>query len=561
MILFESSKLQRRNSNKPTWLRASALAALVVSTALPLQALHAETALVRITPEEYRRTIRDVFGPAVRVDENKVQPGFRDEGLLAVGERKLTITSAELERYERLAQEIAAQVVEPRRRDILIQCKPKSEQAPDDACAGQFLKRAGMLLMRRPLTDAELSRFVKIQNQSASQLQSFNRGLSSALSRMLVDPEFLFRVERTVPGGASPAKAQLDAYSRASRLSFFLWDTAPDMQLLTAAQSGRLMTDEGLKEQVERMLQSPRMEDGVRTFFTDMLGFDKFATLNIDTNAFPRFTKNVQEDAREQTLRTIVDHLLNKNGQYRDLFTTRNTFLTPSLAALYGVSLPRAQELGGAVPWVPFQFEESDPYVGILSQVSFLSLNSHPARTSPTLRGKALREVFLCQRVPPPPGEVNFNLVQDTSNPKFKTARQRLTAHSSEAMCAGCHKITDPMGLSLENFTTAASFRTTENGAELDTTGALNGKNFDGLKQMAQVVRDDPSATACVIRRAFSYGTARHPDAAERKWLTNLQKEMGPDGVTWRELMRRVALGPDFFSAPVESTISADAAH
>ena len=213
------------------------------------------------------------------------------------------------------------------------------------------------------------------------------------------------------------------------------------------------------------------------------------------------------------------------------------------------------------MPWVPFQFEESDPYVGILSQVSFLSLNSHPARTSPTLRGKALREVFLCQRVPPPPGEVNFNLVQDTSNPKFKTARQRLTAHSSEAMCAGCHKITDPMGLSLENFTTAASFRTTENGAELDTTGALNGKNFDGLKQMAQVVRDDPSATACVIRRAFSYGTARHPDAAERKWLTNLQKEMGPDGVTWRELMRRVALGPDFFSAPVESTISADAAH
>lgn len=561
MILFESSKLQRRCSNKPTWWRASALVALVISTGLPLQALHAETALVRITPEEYRRTIRDVFGPAVRVDENKVQPGFRDEGLLAVGERKLTITSAELERYERLSQEIAAQVVEPRRRDILIQCKPKSEQAPDDACAGQFLKRAGMLLLRRPLTDAELSRFVQIQNQSASQLQSFNRGLSSALSRMLVDPEFLFRVERTVAGGASPAKAQLDAYSRASRLSFFLWDTAPDMQLLTAAQSGRLMTDEGLKEQVERMLQSPRMEDGVRTFFTDMLGFDKFATLNIDTNAFPRFTKNVQEDAREQTLRTIVDHLLNKNGQYRDLFTTRNTFLTPSLAALYGVSLPRAQELGGAVPWVPFQFEESDPYVGILSQVSFLSLNSHPARTSPTLRGKALREVFLCQRVPPPPGEVNFNLVQDTSNPKFKTARQRLTAHSSEAMCAGCHKITDPMGLSLENFTTAASFRTTENGAELDTTGTLNGKNFDGLKQMAQVVRDDPSATACLIRRAFSYGTARHPDAAERKWLTSLQKEMGPDGVTWRELMRRVALGPDFFSAPVESTISADAAH
>jgi hypothetical protein len=560
MTLLESSKLQLSDL-KHMYFRVPALVAILTATVLPLRALYAETALVRITPEEYRRTIRDAFGPAVRVDENKVQPGFRDEGLLAVGERKLTITSAELERYERLSQDIAAQVVEPRRRDILVQCKPKSEQQSDDACAGQFLKRAGMLLLRRPLTDAELTHFVKIQNTSATQLQSFNRGLASALARLLVDPEFLFRVERTLPDSGSPTKLQLDAYSRASRLSFFLWDSAPDMQLLSAAQSGRLLTEQGLKEQVERMLQSPRMEDGVRTFFIDMLGFDKFATLNVDTNAFPRFTKNVQEDAREQTLRTVVDHLLNRNGQYRDLFTTTNTFLTPSLAALYGVALPRAQELGGAVPWVPFEFEQNDPYAGILSQVSFLSLNSHPARTSPTLRGKALREIFLCQRVPPPPGEVDFNLVQDTNNPKYKTVRQRLMAHSSEAMCAGCHKITDPMGLSLENFTTAAGFRTTENGADIDTTGALNGKNFDGLKQLAQVVRDDPAATACVIRRAFSYGTARHPDAAERKWLTNLQKEMGPDGVTWRELMRRVALAPDFFSAPVEQTISADAAH
>jgi hypothetical protein len=269
----------------------------------------------------------------------------------------------------------------------------------------------------------------------------------------------------------------------------------------------------------------------------------------------------VQEDAKEQTLRTIVDHLLNKNGQYRDLFVTPNTFLTPSLAALYGVSLPRAQELGGAVPWVPFKFEETDPYLGILSQVSFLSLNSHPARTSPTLRGKALREIFFCQKVPPPPGEVDFNLVQDTTNPKFKTVRQRLTAHASEAMCAGCHKITDPMGLSLENFSTAAGFRASENNTPIDATGTLNGKNFDGLKQLAKVVREDASATSCVIRRAFSYGTARHPDAEERKWLTSLQKELGADGVTWRELMRRVVLSPDFFTTPAERSVSANAAH
>ncbi|HEY4368931.1 MAG TPA: DUF1592 domain-containing protein [Steroidobacteraceae bacterium] len=544
--------------------RPLAVPALIAGVALgalaPLHATLAETNLVRLTPAEYTRTIHDVFGASIRVADNKVQPGFRDEGLLALGERKLTITSAELEQYEKLAQDIAVQIVEPRRRAVLVQCKPKSATAADNACAEQFIRRAGLLLLRRPLTDREAQAFVAIQSESAQKLGSFNAGLASAMSRMLVDPEFLFRVERSKQDSAS-GQMQLDAYSRASRLSFFLWDSAPDAELLAAAQSGKLLSQQELNQQIERMLGSPRMEEGVRTFFTDMLNFDKFATLSKDTGLYPQFTKNVQEDAQEQTLRTIVDQLLNKNAEYRDLFVTQETFLTPSLAALYGVSLPRSQELGGAVPWVAYRFADSDPYLGILSEVSFLSLNSHPARTSPTLRGKALREIFLCQKVPPPPGNVNFNLVQDTTNPKFKTVRQRLSAHASEAMCAGCHKITDPMGLSMENFTTAAGFRADENNTPIDAHGALNGKNFDGLKQLAQVIRDDPATTSCLIKRAFSYGTARQPNADERKWLADLQSELGKDGVRWRELMRRVALSPGFFVAPGEQPLSADAGH
>lgn len=545
----------RRLSGLPVFFAGAILCALA-----PVHAAHAATTLVRLTPQEYRHIIHDVFGSAIRIEDNKVQPGFRDEGLLAVGERKLTITTAELERYEKLAQDIAAQVVEPKRRSILVQCKPESEQAPDNDCAAQFITRAGLLLLRRPLTDTEVQAFVAIHAQAAQKFQSFNSGLASALARILVDPEFLFRVERSQLDAAQPGKAQLDAYSRASRLSFFLWDSAPDSQLLAAAQSGELLSAKGLNQQVERMLSSPRMEQGVRTFFTDMLSFDKFATLSKDTTLYPRFTKNVQEDAREQTLRTIVDQLLNKNREYRDLFITPDTFLTPSLAALYGVSLPRSQELGGAVPWVAYRFAPSDPYLGILSEVSFLSLNSHPARSSPTLRGKALRETFFCQKVPAPPANVDFSLVQDTNNPKFKTVRQRLTAHASEAMCAGCHKITDPMGLSLENFTTASGFRTTESGVPIDVSGSHNGKNFDGLKQLAQIIADDPAATACLIKRAFSYGTARQPDAGERKWLAGLQSELAPDGVKWRNLMRHIAQSPNFYTVPVDVPLTARAA-
>ena len=149
MINFREMQMHQIYRNQ-RWSKWPAIAAVVLTSIIgPAQSLQAETSLVRLTPEEYRRTIRDIFGPAIRVSENKVQPGFRDEGLLAVGERKLTISSAELERYERLAQEISAQVVEPRRREILLQCAPKSESAADDACAEHFLKRSGTLLLRR----------------------------------------------------------------------------------------------------------------------------------------------------------------------------------------------------------------------------------------------------------------------------------------------------------------------------------------------------------------------------------------------------------------------------
>ena len=521
-----------------------------------IQVSYADTTLIRLTSEEYKRTIHQVFGLAIQVGDNNVQPGFRDEGLLAVGERKLTITSAELERYERLAQDIAAQVIHPQRRNILVHCRPLSEQKPDNDCAAQFITRVGLFLLRRPLTQSEVQAYVLTHYEAAQKLGSFDSGLAVALARMLIDPEFLFRVERSEPGAAQPSIMQLDAYSRASRLSFFLWDSTPDAELLAAAQSGELLSEQGLDRQVERMLTSPRVEDGVRTFFTDMLGFDSFATLNVDTSRYPKFTQNVNLDAQEQTLRTIVDHLLNKNGDYRDLFTTPDTFLTPSLAALYGVPLSRSQELGGAIPWVAYRYSESDPYTGILSQVSFLSLNSHPARTSPTLRGKALREKILCQKVPAPPGNVDFNLVQDTSNPKYKTVRQRLMAHSNEPMCAGCHKITDPVGLSLENFDTAGAFRTTENTAPIDVTGIFNRKEYNGLKQLAKIIKNDPATSSCLINRAFSFGVARKPTAGERQWLADIQSDLDQDGIKWRELMRRIAASPAFYTViPAETPL------
>jgi hypothetical protein len=318
-----------------------------------------------------------------------------------------------------------------------------------------------------------------------------------------------------------------------------------------------LQTPEGLQQQVDRMLMSPRTEQGIRAFFTDMFGFDEFASLVVDSTLYPRFTKNVLEDADEQTLRTIVDQLLIRNKSYGELFVTRQTFLTPALAAVYGVPLPRKEEMGGAVPWVPYEYPEGDSHVGLLGQVSFLSLNSHPGRSSPTLRGKALREKLLCQKVPAPPANVDFSLVQDVNSPIYKTARQRLSAHATEATCAACHKIMDPMGFALENFDTAAGFRRTERGEPIDATGSLNGKDFNSVQELAKVLKETPAVSSCLINRAFSYGTQRQPSRDERAWLTALQRDLLTGGVHWRDLLRRITLHPNFYSVPDTASVVA----
>lgn len=526
----------------------TSLCAAAALVGVPLASASADVTFVRLTAAQYERSIHAIFGNNIEVDAGTVDGGFRDNGLLAVGDRKLTVTSAGIERYEATAQKIVSQVLAPRNLATFMPCAPKATARPDDTCARKMVNELGPLLFRRALRSGEANPYVRTARLAAEKTKDFYTGLSFAMVELLLSPEFLLRVERSERDPANAARRRLDAYSMASRLSFFLWDSAPDKQLLAAAASGKLKTEAGLKEEVERMLGSPRVEHGMRSYFSDMLAFANFATLSKDTNLYPKFTKHVEDDAREQTLRTIVDQLFKQDGDYRDLYTTRRTFLTPELAALYDVPLVRRQELGGAVPWESFEFPENDNRVGILTHVSFLALNSHPGTTSPTLRGKAIRENLLCQRVPPPPGNVDFTAVEDASHPNFRTVRQRLDAHRANPVCAGCHRITDPIGYSMEKFDSSGVKRTHENGALIDTAGELNGKKFDDVPQLMAILRDDPSLSKCLISRAFSYGTARTPDREETAWLNTVYDDLAKNGVKWRALMRHITTNAHFYS-------------
>jgi hypothetical protein len=501
-----------------------------------------EPVIRRLTPDQYRRIIADIFGPTIEIG-GRFEPDMREDGLYAVGARHVSVTAAGLEQYDAIARGIAAQVVDERHRGTLIPCTPKSETESDDACAGRFISEVGRLLYRRPLAPDEVAAQVAVADAATVKLKSFYAGLGMSLSGILESLQFLFRQETAEPDPGQPGAYRLDAYSKASRLSFLLWDTKPDAELLDAAQSGALNSESGLNAQVDRMLASPRLEDGVRAFFTDMLQFDGFTTLSKDAQIYPKFTFKVARDAEEQTLRTIVDHLVTRHGDYRDLFTTRRTFLTPLLGSIYGVPVAR----GAPGAWQPYAFPEGDPRAGLLMEASFVALHSHPGRSSPTLRGKALREVVLCQKVPDPPGNVNFAVVQDTTNPDLRTSRARLTAHRTEPTCAGCHKLMDPMGLAMENFDSAGGFRTSENGVPIDTSGELDGVKFADAAGLAKAVHDNPSTTSCLVNRVLAYAAGRPAVKGEAEWVTSLRQDFIADGYRLPELLRRIATSPAFY--------------
>ncbi|MGE4063061.1 MAG: DUF1592 domain-containing protein [Rhodospirillaceae bacterium] len=508
-----------------------------------------ETPARRLTPEQYAATIADIFGPAIKIG-GRFDPGFRIDGLLEVGASQANISPSGMEQYDVIARSIAAQVMDEQRRELMVPCKPKTEAAPDDACAAQFLTTVGELLFRRPLSDRELRVHVRSAREATVGLKDFYQGLGLSLAAMLSEPQFLFRRETFERDPALRGELRLDAYSKASRLSFFLWNSGPDRALLTAARSGELDTADGLARQVERMVASPRLESGVRAFFSDMLHFEDLATLTKDVAIYPKFSASVAEDAREQTLRTIVDVTLHARGDYRDIFTVKKTHLTRALAAIYQVPLAVRIPNGAPEKWLPYEFAADDPRGGVLMQVAFVTLHSHPGRSSPTLRGKALREIFLCQKVPAPPGDVNFTIVQDTSNPVYKTARERLQAHATNPVCVGCHKITDPMGLALENFDGGGSYRTSENGVALDTTGELDGVKFTNGAELGRAVHANPAATSCLVDRMTAYALGRTPARSETQdWVGPLKQSFAKDGYVVPELMRRIATSPEFYRA------------
>ncbi|HLG86763.1 MAG TPA: DUF1592 domain-containing protein [Alphaproteobacteria bacterium] len=494
----------------------------------------------RLTESQYRQAIADIFGSDIKVT-GQFEPDIRKDGLLAVGTSEIVVTRTAFEHYEEIARNVAAQVLDESRRAKTVPCRPVAESQPDEACASQFIATVGRRLFRRPLGREKLDAWVGAADSAARMSGNFYTGLKSVLTTMLLAPDFLFRIDVAEPDPDAHGSVRLDSYSKAARLSFLLWNATPDDALLDAAQRGELDHERGLARQVDRMMGSPRVGDGIRAFFSDFLGFDSFSTLEKDPLIYPKFSQELAADAREQTLRVIVDHLVNRNGDYRDLFTTRKSFMTRALGAVYAV--PVSSPHG----WEPYEFPPGDPRAGLLAEVSFTALHAHPGRSSATIRGKAVRELLLCEPVPAPPNNVNFAIVVDTKNPLYKTARDRLTAHRTDPVCAGCHRIIDPIGLALENFDGVGQYRTTENGTPIDASGELDGFKFSDAAGLGQALHDDPATVSCLAESLYRYAVGRKFQPGDNEWRSWLKAQFAADGYRVTDLLRLIAMSKAFY--------------
>src|SRR3954468_2730698 len=492
----------------------------------------------RLNEQEYKHSIADIFGPQIVV-QGTFEPDTRIGGLLATSTTVLSITPSGFSGLSALADSIAVQVVNEKNRDKLISCKPKSEKEADHDCAAQVLAHYGELLWRRPLTPQELAAKAKLADELAASKGDFYTGLRYGLAALLQAPDFLFRIEFAVPEGKDYT---LDPYSRASRLSYALWNSTPDVELLRAAQSGELAKPEGVTRQVERMMASPHLETGVRAFFFDFLELDAYDNVTKDTLIYPKWSSAVAEAAREDTLRTIVDIVLKSDGDVRDLMTTPKSFINRKLAAVYGIPFDFSQE------WMEHDFPADSGRVGILTRISMLSMSAHPGRSSPPRRGVAIMDIFLCEPTPAPPANVDFSIVEDTSS--LKTVRERLTLHATNPACASCHTHSDPIGLPLEEFDSLGMHRDTENGQPIDVSGSLMGKRFKGAAGLGQALHDNPKFPACVARKFYAYGVGANAEDVQPKTFKASYDAFVNGGHRLKTLIKSLTTSPEFFRAP-----------
>jgi len=405
----------------------------------------------------------------------------------------------------------------PSRRRIF-SCRPKTPK-DGDTCAYEIIATLGRKAFRRPMSETD-EKFLFDYYKEGRQDGGFESGIRMAVQAIISNPKFVFRLERT-PAEARPGQNfRLNDVDLASRLSYFLWSSAPDDQLLALAERGRLADPAVLEREVHRMLADRRSAALVDNFAEQWLRLRGVRMADPDTGLFPEYSRNLGESMTRET-KLLFDSVMREDRRITDLLTADYTFVDEVLAKHYGI--PNIQ--GSAFRRVPI----TDPNrIGLLGQGSILTLTSLANRTSPVLRGKYVMEVLLGVAPPPPPPNVP-PLMENVENQKALPVRERLAEHRANAACASCHKMMDPIGLSLENFNAIGLWRTVDSGTPIDPTGELfDGTRLDGPVSLRNAILARRDAyVASFSENLLAYGLGRLVDYRDMPAVRAIVRDAG----------------------------------
>ncbi len=524
-----------RLAKRVVWGMAVSSAAGALAVAAPSVTVSPSAGTRRLTVSQYRNCLTDLLGPGLRIPPLEDEPtagGFSTTAAARVGSSFYAV-----ERYDAAAFAVVQQVFgDADRRRALLGCEPTSPVGSD--CLDGFLRRFGRRAFRRSLSADEISRYHRLATGVVATQPDVWRGVSLAVAAMLQSPKFLYRIE---PGAGQHHR--YSSHEMASRLSFFLWNSGPDEALLDVADADGLSSTEGLEQQTQRLLSSPRARLGMRDFFSELMRLPALRHLAREVRLFTAMTPTLGASMQEETLRGFEHNVFDAQGDFRDLLRGRDTFVNQELARLYG--LPNV----GTDGFVRTRLPVSSHRVGLLGQASFLAGSAGVEETSPTARGKFVREVVLCEDVAPPPGNVDTSLPRDSER-QGQTLRQRLVEHRQDRGCAHCHEQTDSIGFAFEHFDALGQYRARQHGTVIDAAGRLDGRWFNDAAGLSAVLGRDARVAACLVRNLYRYATGAVASPGEAAAVKSVARQFAKSGYRVQHAVRALVTSDGFRQAP-----------
>lgn len=484
-----------------------------------------------MTRYEFDNTIRDLLGVDGRFARDNFPPENAANGFENNSDAH-KVNPLSVRNLMEQAETIAPLALEQNRNGLL-SCDPAAS-----GCGQTFVEEFLTRAFRRPATQQEIKSFQDLFAQLETEYD-FDTAMELTIQAVLQSPQFLYRIEFS-DNEAAGSLVQVDPYELASRLSYFLWATMPDDELLRAAEAGELETAEQVEAQARRMLEHPRAQSSIEHFYRQWLHLDALETMVKDETIYPQWDPAVTT-AWKDSLYAFIQDVHDNGGDVHTLLSSRQLHMDSRLAEMYEVEAGDQMQ-GFTMP--------ADQRAGLLTHPALLALLAHPNMGSPIHRGIFVRERLLCQKLPAPPDDIQ---IEPPDPDTTATTREIFSQHSADPSCAGCHALIDPIGFGFENYDGIGRFRTTERGKPVDASGKLANTvdptiegEFEGAVQLSTMLADAREVEDCIADHWFTFAIGHAQTDADMCSGDQVRETFAASGGTFEDLLVAIATSDTF---------------